>query len=111
MIVASHQELRCPECRVLVDVKIEDLPTNVLLMRILGGMKNLVNSNQQSTTNHDASNKVGQTDSALDQSGKQRSDQSPELIVPHSNSEGPKFLPQNICYAKALHDFKSNLTG
>lgn len=40
VIVASRQELRCPECRVLVDIKIDDLPPNVLLMRILEGMKN-----------------------------------------------------------------------
>lgn len=40
VIVASHTELRCPECRILVDIKIDDLPPNVLLMRILGGMKN-----------------------------------------------------------------------
>ncbi|XP_058457926.1 E3 ubiquitin-protein ligase SH3RF1 [Malaya genurostris] len=38
-IVSSHQELRCPECRVLVDIKIDELPPNVLLMRILEGMK------------------------------------------------------------------------
>lgn len=37
-IVASHQELRCPECRVLVEVRIDELPPNVLLMRILEGM-------------------------------------------------------------------------
>ncbi|CAK1589246.1 unnamed protein product [Parnassius mnemosyne] len=40
VIVESHKELRCPECRVLVEAKIEDLPPNVLLMRILEGMKN-----------------------------------------------------------------------
>ncbi|KAK0080880.1 hypothetical protein PV325_013175 [Microctonus aethiopoides] len=39
-IVSTHRELRCPECRVLVDVKIDDLPPNVLLMRILEGMRN-----------------------------------------------------------------------
>ncbi|XP_066999315.2 E3 ubiquitin-protein ligase SH3RF3 [Anabrus simplex] len=39
-IVSTHKELRCPECRVLVNSKIEDLPPNVLLMRILEGMKN-----------------------------------------------------------------------
>ncbi|KAF4523814.1 hypothetical protein B566_EDAN008049 [Ephemera danica] len=39
-IVESHKELRCPECRVLVDIGIEELPPNVLLMRILEGMKN-----------------------------------------------------------------------
>lgn len=39
-IVESHKELRCPECRVLVDISIDELPPNVLLMRILEGMKN-----------------------------------------------------------------------
>lgn len=38
--MSSHTELRCPECRVLVDIKIDELPPNVLLMRILEGMKN-----------------------------------------------------------------------
>lgn len=46
-MVTSHTELRCPECRVLFDIKIEDLPTNVLLMRILDKFM----SNQQQT-NH-----------------------------------------------------------
>ena len=43
-IVTTHKELRCPECRVLVQIKLEDLPPNVLLMRILEGMKNVPKS-------------------------------------------------------------------
>lgn len=39
-IVDSHKELRCPECRILVPCKVDELPPNVLLMRILEGMKN-----------------------------------------------------------------------
>ncbi|XP_033211112.1 E3 ubiquitin-protein ligase SH3RF3-like isoform X2 [Belonocnema kinseyi] len=39
-IISTHRELRCPECRVLVDIKVDDLPPNVLLMRILEGMRN-----------------------------------------------------------------------
>uniref|UniRef100_A0A182MY13 RING-type E3 ubiquitin transferase n=1 Tax=Anopheles dirus TaxID=7168 RepID=A0A182MY13_9DIPT len=52
-IVASHQELRCPECRVLVEVRIDELPPNVLLMRILEGMKTaeLNSQNTSQTTN------------------------------------------------------------
>lgn len=49
VIVNSHSELRCPECRVLVDIKIDDLPPNVLLMRILEGMKNA--SHNQTNSN------------------------------------------------------------
>lgn len=37
IIVSSHSELRCPECRVLIEIKIDELPPNVLLMRILEG--------------------------------------------------------------------------
>ncbi|XP_042223013.1 E3 ubiquitin-protein ligase SH3RF3-like [Homarus americanus] len=36
----SFQELRCPECRVLVEVPVDELPPNILLMRILESMKN-----------------------------------------------------------------------
>ncbi|RWS06918.1 SH3 domain-containing RING finger protein 3-like protein [Dinothrombium tinctorium] len=39
-IVNTHKELRCPECRVEVDVKVDDLPTNILLVRLLEGIKN-----------------------------------------------------------------------
>lgn len=42
--MSSHSELRCPECRVLVDLKIDELPPNVLLMRILEGMKNVAHN-------------------------------------------------------------------
>jgi len=38
-IVATHKELRCPECRTLVECRVDELPPNVLLMRILEGMK------------------------------------------------------------------------
>ena len=39
-IVSTHKELKCPECRILVEAPIDELPPNVLLMRILEGMKN-----------------------------------------------------------------------
>lgn len=39
-IVNSHKELRCPECRVLVETNIDDLPCNILLIRLLEGIKN-----------------------------------------------------------------------
>ncbi|XP_053644491.2 E3 ubiquitin-protein ligase SH3RF3 isoform X3 [Cherax quadricarinatus] len=38
-IVQTHKELRCPECRVLVEVPVDELPPNILLMRILESMK------------------------------------------------------------------------
>ncbi|XP_038111278.1 E3 ubiquitin-protein ligase SH3RF1 [Culex quinquefasciatus] len=58
-IVASHQELRCPECRVLVEIKIDELPPNVLLMRILEGMKTAELNNQNTNINKAARTGVG----------------------------------------------------
>jgi len=60
-IVNTHKELRCPECRVLVDVCINELPPNVLLMRILEGMKNAprrTSSTSETLTNHSRSSTV-----------------------------------------------------
>uniref|UniRef100_A0A182WF83 RING-type E3 ubiquitin transferase n=1 Tax=Anopheles minimus TaxID=112268 RepID=A0A182WF83_9DIPT len=51
-IVASHQELRCPECRVLVEIRIDELPPNVLLMRILEGMKTAELNSQNTNQTH-----------------------------------------------------------
>ncbi len=39
-IVSTKSELRCPECRTLVQVSVEDLPGNILLIRLLEGIKN-----------------------------------------------------------------------
>ncbi|XP_059155636.1 E3 ubiquitin-protein ligase SH3RF3-like isoform X2 [Physella acuta] len=38
-IVLTQKELRCPECRALVTVRVSDLPTNILVVRILEGLK------------------------------------------------------------------------
>lgn len=39
-IVQAHKELRCPECRIVVRVaNVSDLPTNILLIRLLEGLR------------------------------------------------------------------------
>lgn len=38
-IVATRQELRCPECRCLVTENVDKLPGNILLIRLLEGLK------------------------------------------------------------------------
>ena len=40
-IISSKDELRCPECRTLVTIPVENLPSNILLIRLLEGMKNM----------------------------------------------------------------------
>ncbi|KAK4312210.1 hypothetical protein Pmani_016334 [Petrolisthes manimaculis] len=54
-IVQTHKELRCPECRVLVQVPLSELPPNILLMRILESMKTApprTNTTTTTTTIH-----------------------------------------------------------
>lgn len=38
-IVGSRNELRCPECRTLVGSGVDELPSNILLVRLLDGIK------------------------------------------------------------------------
>ncbi|XP_038661769.1 E3 ubiquitin-protein ligase SH3RF1 isoform X3 [Scyliorhinus canicula] len=38
-ILNSRSELRCPECRTLVGCGVDELPTNILLVRLLDGIK------------------------------------------------------------------------
>ncbi|KAF6717250.1 E3 ubiquitin-protein ligase SH3RF1 [Oryzias melastigma] len=38
-ILGSRGELRCPECRTLVECAVDDLPSNILLVRLLDGIK------------------------------------------------------------------------
>ncbi|XP_025065317.1 putative E3 ubiquitin-protein ligase SH3RF2 isoform X3 [Alligator sinensis] len=38
-ILKSQKELRCPECRTLVSCSIEELPSNLLLIRLLDGVR------------------------------------------------------------------------
>ncbi|KAM8939867.1 E3 ubiquitin-protein ligase SH3RF1 isoform 2-T2 [Pelodytes ibericus] len=38
-IVSSRNELRCPECRTLVECGVEELPSNILLVRLLDGIR------------------------------------------------------------------------
>uniref|UniRef100_A0A4W5LCV0 E3 ubiquitin-protein ligase SH3RF1 n=1 Tax=Hucho hucho TaxID=62062 RepID=A0A4W5LCV0_9TELE len=38
-ILSSRAELRCPECRTLVECAVDELPSNILLVRLLDGIK------------------------------------------------------------------------
>ena len=39
-IVSTKKELRCPECRTLVETPVDVLMSNILLIRLLEGLKN-----------------------------------------------------------------------
>jgi len=102
-IVATHKELRCPECRVLVPAKIEELPPNVLLMRILEGMKNIPrNKPIDPSVHHDTPHTVS---SIIPQ-------QQPTIQTDVAKTEmtkNPVTLHQPC--AKALYDYESREPG
>lgn len=52
-IVERRKELRCPECRIVVDEDVDDLPVNILLVRILEGL-NRPKHRKQSSDSLDA---------------------------------------------------------
>ncbi|KAL4709226.1 hypothetical protein ACJJTC_010526, partial [Scirpophaga incertulas] len=90
VIVESHKELRCPECRILVEAKVEELPPNVLLMRILEGMKNSTPRRPVAAGHR----KVGHGTIQLQQGAQTRAD--------------CKQLPP---HARAMYDYISKETG
>lgn len=126
-IVTTHKELRCPECRILVTTKLEDLPPNVLLMRILEGIKNVpknkqpedtqVHNNQQS--NHDASQNANILVATPQQSQQPQQQVAqplrPQQIHPEIQQKietTPKaLLPLQQPCAKALYDYTPQEPG
>ena len=54
-IVSTKHELRCPECRFLVEMRVEDLPSNILLIRLLEGMKTVHSASGRSSSSSSSS--------------------------------------------------------
>lgn len=102
-------------------MRVDDLPPNVLLMRILGGLKQDAPKENSTVTSpnpdrvsdplatHPTPVKQRTTDpeSPLPQPPTQQILSRPMLNAPLPH----KYLPQNVCHAKALFDFQSNITG
>ena len=38
-LISARKELRCPECRILVEEDVDDLPTNIFVVRLLESLK------------------------------------------------------------------------
>lgn len=125
--MASKHELRCPECRILVRMQVDDLPPNVLLMRILGGLKLDISSKEIADVSSTAATPQPKKELTRDpEPPKSNLEPSalkptvtpippPQQILPRPVLGGAplphKYLPQNVCHAKALFDFQSNING
>ncbi|XP_076640777.1 SH3 domain containing ring finger posh isoform X1 [Halictus rubicundus] len=115
-IVSTHRELRCPECRVLVDVKVDDLPPNVLLMRILEGMRNA--APKQTAKSMTKSNPGPQR-----LFGSHQVTPAPTVtasLIPtaytnepirHANAAAKQVQLHNRAYGRAIYDYVSKVPG
>ena len=87
-IVTTKKELRCPECRCLVEINVSELPTNILLMRLLEGMKNAARSSGSSTKSSPSrvSDKTGSGPTSPTHCSAEGGSQSPVHKVRHRQS-------------------------
>ncbi|XP_067663035.1 E3 ubiquitin-protein ligase SH3RF1-like [Haliotis asinina] len=91
-IVSTKNELRCPECRTIVTIKVEDLPPNILLIRLLEGIKTQGQLHGQTTT-------IATPTSRTDSPG-----------APNTISQ-PRQQRQNAPCAKALYNYEAKESG
>lgn len=122
-IVSTHRELRCPECRVLVDAKVDDLPPNVLLMRILEGMRNAAPKNQAKSVLPSSRSTGGGTAVPQRLFGGHQVAPAPivtgnlaptigsEPAVRHSNAAAKQVHLHNQAYGRAIYDYVSKVPG
>ncbi|XP_050479372.1 E3 ubiquitin-protein ligase SH3RF3-like isoform X2 [Bombus huntii] len=114
-IVSTHRELRCPECRILVDAKVDDLPPNVLLMRILEGMRNAAPKSTKSITKSNAGpqrlfggHQVTSTPIVTTSPTPVAFTNEP---VRHGNATAKQLQLHNQTYGRAIYDYVSKVPG
>uniref|UniRef100_T1HKK2 RING-type E3 ubiquitin transferase n=1 Tax=Rhodnius prolixus TaxID=13249 RepID=T1HKK2_RHOPR len=105
-ILRTHSELRCPECRILVETRIEDLPPNVLLMRILEGLGSAGRRTILRNNTNNLQPNV-KSSSSPQQTGQQVIQSPPQTPSPSSQTT----VYQNLPYARANYDYLSKEPG
>ncbi|XP_056416943.1 E3 ubiquitin-protein ligase SH3RF1 isoform X1 [Hyla sarda] len=108
-IVSSRSELRCPECRTLVECGVDELPSNILLVRLLDGIKQRPRKPGPSTGNStnalraqgNVTTNCGTNDAQSTQGGPQRI---------QARSPPVRGVPQLPC-AKALYNYEGKEPG
>lgn len=107
-ILNSRSELRCPECRTLVDCSVDDLPSNILLVRLLDGIKqrprkpgagssgNGTNGNSSSSSNVARTQSSAIRDLQGNQNGQQQRMQARSPPVRVSAFLSPAFVTDSV---------------
>ncbi|XP_015669904.1 E3 ubiquitin-protein ligase SH3RF1, partial [Protobothrops mucrosquamatus] len=108
-IVNSRSELRCPECRTLVDCNVDELPSNILLVRLLDGIKQRP---QKSTNLMTCTNLLrAQTSTVANYIQKDlHNSQNVQQQRVQARSPPVRGVPQLPC-AKALYNYEGKESG
>lgn len=98
-LVRSQQKLVCPECRTLVEIPVQELPSNVLLNRLLEGIKKTTSDGRRCSTPR-SSFRIGEqvfSDHQKQCDGQLRNER---LLLSSHQSTSPKYVR-----AKALSSY------
>ncbi|XP_073500213.1 E3 ubiquitin-protein ligase SH3RF1 isoform X1 [Phyllobates terribilis] len=108
-IVSSRSELRCPECRTLVECGVDELPSNILLVRLLDGIKQRPRKPGPSTGNStNALRAQGSITTNCVTNDAQSTQGGPQRI--QARSPPVRGVPQLPC-AKALYNYEGKEPG
>ncbi|XP_075716377.1 E3 ubiquitin-protein ligase SH3RF1 isoform X2 [Rhinoderma darwinii] len=108
-IVSSRSELRCPECRTLVECGVDELPSNILLVRLLDGIKQRPRKPGPSTGNStNALRAQGNVTPNCGTNDVQNNQGGPQRI--QARSPPVRGVPQLPC-AKALYNYEGKEPG
>lgn len=114
-IVNTHHELRCPECRILVDVKVDDLPPNVLLMRILEGMRNAAPKSTKSIIKNNSGPQRLFGGHQITSTPIVTNNPTPTTFtnepIRHGNATAKQVHLHNQTYGRAIYDYVSKVPG
>ncbi|KAM5322292.1 LOW QUALITY PROTEIN: E3 ubiquitin-protein ligase SH3RF3 [Glossophaga mutica] len=110
-IVRSRQELRCPECRVLVGCGVEELPANILLVRLLDGIR----QRPRAVPDSEVASKLAGVGSSMAGSARGSPGFSLEAgslrELATSRSVSLAKSPSQLPYGKALYSYKGKAPG
>ncbi|XP_056620970.1 E3 ubiquitin-protein ligase SH3RF1 [Triplophysa dalaica] len=110
-IVGSRGELRCPECRTLVESGVDELPSNILLVRLLDGIKQ--RPRRTGTAHSPCTNGTTGAGVRVQASGGGQRDQGPTGTQPQraqAKTTPVRGVPQLPC-AKALYNYDGKEPG
>ncbi|XP_014259643.1 E3 ubiquitin-protein ligase SH3RF1 isoform X2 [Cimex lectularius] len=107
-IFKTQHELRCPECRTLVEIKIDDLPPNVLLVRILEGIRNAPDHSGSSSKKRNQGTRKRETKKTIHDPAQQPLSQQQTQPQTQQATQPPQY---HLPCARAIYDYTPKEPG